>query len=160
MPYRLRRPRHRLTIPRDALADIAAHGWKHFPLETGGILLGKTTGHEITVTHVIGPGPDAEHQRYKFLPDTDWQAAQVAGAWAEDQTTTYLGDWHTHPEGTTRLSALDEQTARGIAAYGPARQPNPVMLVLALSRTGNSAAAAARLAHGHLEAARIQVDNE
>lgn len=160
MRHRLKRPRHRVTIPRHALAEITEHGWSRFPFETGGILLGTAQGHDIHIRHVIGPGPNATHERYKFTPDAEWQAAQVAELWSTDTTITYLGDWHTHPEGTTRFSHLDEQTARDIAAYDDARQPNPVMLVLALRRTGKAEAAAARLNRDHLAPAQIRVLDE
>ena len=160
MPYWLRRPRHRLTIPRLALAQMAQQGWSRFPLETGGILLGAGTGDCIKVRHVVGPGPKATHERYRFLPDAEWQAAQVTNLWNEDRTITYLGDWHTHPEGTTRFSDLDEQTARDIASYDAARQPNPVMVVLALGRSGKAEAAAVRLSRGHLAPAQIRVLDE
>src|SRR3546814_7384631 len=42
---------------------------------------------------------------------------------------TYLGDWHTHPDGTDVLSRADKATLRRIARTPDARAPRPVMLI-------------------------------
>lgn len=58
----------------------------------------------------------------------------------------YLGDWHTHPGGRARPSHLDKKTLGDIAAFDAARQPNPVMLIVALNEDGTAAPAA--IEHG------------
>jgi integrative and conjugative element protein (TIGR02256 family) len=150
LPNRLTRPRGRLHLPAACLADMLTEGWRTFPNETGGILLGTSHGDEVAVTTVIGPGPDATHARYTFTPDSDWQASQVAAAWHLNPDTEYLGDWHTHPGGTTHFSRLDTATAQSIADAPNARQPTPVMVVFALGVNASSRAAAARLRRGRL----------
>lgn len=148
MPHllpRLTRTRGQLALPAVAMAGMLAEGWRTWPNETGGILLGRNNGTCTHVTTVIGPGPSATHERYGFQPDSDWQAAEVAAHWHRDPDIEYLGDWHTHPQGSTRFSALDTDTARAIASAHAARQPNPVMVVLALGRDGTCRTAAARL---------------
>lgn len=127
---------------------MLAEGWRTWPHETGGILLGHDHGTHTHVAAIIGPGPAATHARFRFAPDNDWQVEQVAAAWHRDPTLDYLGDWHTHPNGTTHLSGLDTETAQAIAAAPLARQPEPVMLVLALGADLSTRAAAARL-RGH-----------
>ena len=64
--------------------------------------------------------------------DHEWQADTVAVLWKQDPALQYLGDWHTHPGGGTTLSSLDIQALRTIATAPDARQPNPLMLVVAL----------------------------
>lgn len=44
---------------------------------------------------------------------------------------TYLGDWHTHPNGSPALSRKDLRTLRRIARHPAARISQPVMAVLA-----------------------------
>lgn len=155
---RLKLDRHlRLTIAAPSLAQMAHLAWSQFPLETGGVLLGRAHETDVQVEHVIGPGPGATHERYRFTPDAAWQANEVADLWSADNTVAYLGDWHTHPEGTTRLSDLDAQTARDIAASQAARQPTPVMMVVALSRQGLTEIAAARFANGRIVPMRVQL---
>ncbi|GAA1150716.1 Mov34/MPN/PAD-1 family protein [Nocardioides aquiterrae] len=147
---RLSRRRELLRIPAHLLQEAVAEGWSKWPLETGGILLGKPGPDGHVVTDLIGPGPEGRHERYGFTPDSDWQAEQVAARWATDSNLHYLGDWHTHPGGSTRLSRLDRSTARDIAAYEEARQPNPFMLVLALGRDQTVRVGAARLINDRL----------
>ena len=104
-----------------------------FPGETGGILLGywAVPDREVVITTKIGPGPKALHEPRRFVPDADYQEAELARRYALDRARfTYLGDWHSHPLGTRRLSRLDRRTLRQIASYADARAPNPLMAIL------------------------------
>lgn len=157
LPPRLIRTRGHLRVPAHCLAGMLTEGWRTWPHETGGIVLGSDHGNQLQVTTVIGPGPAATHARYTFTPDSDWQAEQVAAAWHLDPTVEYLGDWHTHPGGTTRFSRLDAETAQAIADAPRARQPAPVMVVLALGADGTSRVAAGRLHSGRLNPLALAV---
>lgn len=120
---------------RAVLADLHRIAWDSYPDETGGVLLGHrvpANGLAATVQHVIGPGPAAVHEPRRFGPDHDWQAAQVAELWTRDESLEYLGDWHTHPGGSTAVSPLDKAALRVIAAAPDANQAAPVMLIVAL----------------------------
>ena len=154
-PLSLRR--HLLRIPAPLMDAAVTEGWSKWPMETGGILIGKPTPDGHLVTDLIGPGPEGKHERYGFVPNSEWQADQVANLWTADPALHYLGDWHTHPGGSTRLSSLDGTTARDIAAYEEARQPSPFMLVLALGRDHSVKAGAARLVKGRLRRAVVHV---
>jgi integrative and conjugative element protein (TIGR02256 family) len=114
-------------------ASLLVQAAEHAPNETGGILLGyRVSPAEIVITDAIGPGPDADHRRTGFDPDADWQAAELARRYdATNRRVHYLGDWHTHPGGTSTLSRTDRRTLREIARHRDARCPHPVMAVLA-----------------------------
>lgn len=160
MLTRLTRRRHPLHISTTLLSAALAEGWSKWPMETGGILLGKPTEDGHIVTHVIGPGPGAEHARYGFVPDSDWQAQEVATCWSTDPDIHYLGDWHTHPGGAARLSGLDRSTVQDIAAYEEARQPQPYMVVLALGRNQSMKVGAVRLVNGRLHKVAVHAFHE
>lgn len=152
-----------LTISGATFATILTDGWASWPMETGGLLLGRRTdqhGLGAVAVHVIGPGPKARHERYGFEPDATWQAEQVATAWSQDNTLEYLGDWHTHPGGTTRFSPLDHAAALTIAAAPLARQPNPIMVVAALQVDLSSRIAAGVLVYGRLRDMAVMIHNE
>ena len=103
----------------------------HAPHETGGVLMGWSTGEDICVTNVIGPGPDATHERTSFLPDNKWQAEQIATLYERSgRRLSYLGDWHTHPGHQPVPSLRDRRTLRAIARHKAARCPRPVMAIL------------------------------
>ena len=156
----LTRPVGSLVLAPTALAAILGEGWARWPNETGGVLLGRRLNgaeHSVVVHQAIGPGPSARNDRGGFEPDTEWQAAQVATAWAANMTLEYLGDWHTHPGGTTGFSELDRATARTIATAPEARQPRPVMLVAVLQQDLSSRMAAAVLLDGRLRPLRTHL---
>jgi integrative and conjugative element protein (TIGR02256 family) len=101
-------------------------------LETGGILVGYRAGSDYVITAVIGPGPDARHFPRAFLPDADWQTHRLAEAYTQSERRhTYLGDWHTHPQGAAILSRTDKRTLRRVARFEAARCALPLMLLLA-----------------------------
>ncbi len=117
---------------RQALDEAVAKATRSFPLETGGVLLGWRTGPRLAVvSHVVGPGPGAEHHERSFRPDAAWQQKQINEIYENSgRRVTYLGDWHTHPKGSPSLSRRDANTLRRIARYGDARAPKPIMAVL------------------------------
>lgn len=127
--------------------QVIAETHARAPLETGGVLLGYWvhrrderydapapswhSGAEVVITHALGPGPKAIHQRDAFSPDHEFHAHEVARIYAESgRMLTYLGDWHSHPTGTARLSRRDRTTLARIARSPDARAPHPLMLVI------------------------------
>lgn len=157
LPPRIRRARRTLVLQPQQLALMSHEAWTRVPNETGGILLGHSVAEHLTVTDAIGPGPHATHDRYTFTPGSAWQAEQVALAWQRDSSIEYLGDWHTHPGGAARFSPLDIETAQTIADAPDARQPNPVMLVIALRSNVTTKVAAAQLHDKRLTPLRIRL---
>jgi integrative and conjugative element protein (TIGR02256 family) len=103
------------------------------PKETGGVLLGywDAGGETALVTEWIGPGPDAQHTETSFVPDYDYQEDQIALLYAASgRRLSYLGDWHTHPTGSSDLSNTDRACLRRIARSREARASRPLMIVL------------------------------
>ena len=117
------------------LDEIHIESQKVFPLETGGILIGYwgSRGNTLqpVVTQVIGPGPRARHSQNRFSPDYDYQEIEVAKRYASSgRVETYLGDWHTHPNGSPNLSWTDKRTLKRIAKNPSNRATIPLMLVV------------------------------
>jgi integrative and conjugative element protein (TIGR02256 family) len=117
----------------DAIVDeMFAQAREHAPLETGGMLVGYDGVEplEPVVTFVIGPGPMAEHTLDGFVPDGRWQRAELTRIYAESGgVTTYLGDWHSHPDGAPSPSRKDRRTARRVARSAKARAPRPLTVI-------------------------------
>jgi integrative and conjugative element protein (TIGR02256 family) len=122
-----------LWLSRDVLSALVEEADRMAPLETGGVLLGyRPEGDEPVVTDAIGPGPNAIHKRYRFVPDHDYQIHEIDRLYRDSgRLLEYLGDWHTHPGGLAELSTSDLAAIRAIATEKEARVPRPVMLVLA-----------------------------
>lgn len=117
-------------IDEHALAALIAEAEERYPLETGGVLMGYWHRHEPVVTSTIGPGPASRHDSHGFEPDSAWQRHMIAEVYeASGRRHTYLGDWHTHPDGVPRPSRLDRRTLTRIAAFPAARASTPLMLI-------------------------------
>jgi integrative and conjugative element protein (TIGR02256 family) len=102
------------------------------PLETGGILMGYWVGRGTAViTALVDAGPLACHREATFEPDYDYQEQRVTEIYlGSGGTVTYLGDWHSHPGGTTWLSRKDRRLLAGMARDEESRTPQPLMGVL------------------------------
>ncbi len=101
-----------------------------YPQESGGVLMGYWGNYlkEVAITHIIGPGPNAEHGNVFFRPDYKWQEDEIKIIYQKtDRKITYLGDWHSHPNASAALSFKDRFTLLRIAKYLPARAPHPLM---------------------------------
>ncbi len=104
------------------------------PLETGGLLVGYTDPHgALVVADVIGPGQAAAHKSHGFVPDHGHQQARLAELYHRSgRTLTYLGDWHTHPNGNRYPSPRDKRVLRRIARTKSARLGQPIMGVVTI----------------------------
>lgn len=124
---------HRLAHER-----IIDEAKKRLPNETGGCFMGYWINpfEECVITEMIGPGPKAIHRQTSFIPDSKWQEHEIAKIYEESgRVHTYLGDWHTHPNGSMHLSWRDRRTLRRIALCSEARTPVPIMGVLGGSKS-------------------------
>src|SRR2546425_707963 len=80
---------------------MLAEAERTLPNETGGVLIGywAVPFREVVLTAVVGPGPQALHDTDIFIPDPEYQEAEIARCYEESgRLHTYLGDWHTHPD--------------------------------------------------------------
>lgn len=120
-----------LWIGKAALHDLVVEANRAYPLETGGVLVGYFGENGVPVIYeAIGPGPTAFHKHNRFTPDHAWQCIQLDEAFAKTLgTLVYMGDWHTHPDSSPRMSWLDQRTLRSIAKHHQAKIVNPLMLI-------------------------------
>jgi integrative and conjugative element protein (TIGR02256 family) len=121
-----------LWVSAAAVESLVQEAARAFPFETGGVLMGYQVRTEVVVSDIIGPGPNAKHSKTSYMPDHEYQDLEVARVYAESgRRTTYLGDWHTHPNGRLYLSRTDLNTLKSISAHSPARMREPVMAIVA-----------------------------
>lgn len=120
-----------LWIEEQALHEMTTEACRAYPQETGGVLVGYALeGQQPVVLAVIGPGPAAVHRRDRFHPDHVWQCKQLDELYERSRRgLVYLGDWHTHPDGSPQMSWLDKRTIRAIARHAPAECSQPLMLI-------------------------------
>ena len=122
----------KIWIPANVFQEMQELADLSCPNETGGMLLGYIAQPDIVVTKIIGPGPAAKHARFAFEPDSNYQQLELEQHfYATGGRETYLGDWHTHPYGSSQLSRRDKRTLALIAETPSSNIINPVMVVLA-----------------------------
>jgi integrative and conjugative element protein (TIGR02256 family) len=120
-----------VLFPETLAAKCRLEGDAHFPLETGGVLMGYHIGAKAVVTEIIGAGPEATHRTHSFEPDYDWQNRRIAEHYGQSgRHETYLGDWHTHPRALSgRLSSHDRGVIKKIIRTREARASQPLMTI-------------------------------
>lgn len=123
-------------LPELVVEELRHLANQYYPLETGGMLLGYIAENkDYVLTSVIGPGPHAKHSRHAFEPDSAFQLKILHARYmGTNGRETYLGDWHTHPDGTTSLSRRDKETLASIAATPESQIRSPLMAVMAGSK--------------------------
>ena len=120
-------------IYRPVLKFLTVEASAKAPLETGGVLMGYFGQPENTpvILWATGPGLQAVHLRNHYDPDYKFDESQIATMYKKTgRQIIYLGDWHTHPTPSARLSYRDKRTLRRIAVSKSARIGTPLMLVL------------------------------
>lgn len=120
-------------LPSWVLSLLVGESERAFPRETGGVLMGYWVKplQEVVIKEVIGPGPFARHGSTRFEPDYEWQEKEIGRIYEESgRYFTYLGDWHSHPGGQSRLSIKDHVTLWRIANHGEARASTPLMGIM------------------------------
>jgi integrative and conjugative element protein (TIGR02256 family) len=126
--------RTQIHLPNDLVGALEREAERHYPKETGGVLLGFSDAErdeQIQIALQIGPGPNATHKPFRFEPDSAWQERQIAEAYeSSGRILSYLGDWHSHPGGGGTPSGIDRATAREISRFKEARLPHPLILIL------------------------------
>jgi integrative and conjugative element protein (TIGR02256 family) len=113
--------------------ELQDEGDRNYRNETGGVLIGYWADqHNVVITAIIGPGPDAVHRRYSYEHDHVWEAEQIAVEYERSgRAHVYIGDWHTHPDASSgRLSGTDKRALRQVLNSSEARLHETLMLVL------------------------------
>jgi integrative and conjugative element protein (TIGR02256 family) len=83
--------------------------------ETGGILMGRRLNDgEILVIAATGPGPQADHQRHTFAPDTRYVNRKLREVSERYPGVDFVGVWHKHPPTLDHPSGGDLEQARAI----------------------------------------------
>ncbi|MEH0668244.1 Mov34/MPN/PAD-1 family protein [Vibrio owensii] len=76
--------------------------------ESGGILIGEYRGPHLNVIKVTTPNDGDIQSRFRFFRRSKQHQSIASKIWKEsNETQTFIGDWHTHPEDHPRPSSID-----------------------------------------------------
>ena len=135
MKYNIANRNLSLKISQDILDEMYSKALASFPNETGGMFAGYISedGHEAIVERLVVPSR-TESTYATFVRKTDGMEQM----WRElsEQGLTYLGEWHTHPKGTTQYSNTDYQAMVGIANDKNVALATPLLFIISLKDSG------------------------
>lgn len=106
-----------IAVQKSLFDECVVEAKRTFPLETGGAFMGaQVPDGSFLITHWIPPGPNADHRRYSFQPNAEWQWAEMERLYnLHHGQLAYLGDWHSHPKARHgQLSRTDRRAVREI----------------------------------------------
>ena len=95
-----------LHLPKPLYDQLRAHGEETYPHECCGILLGKSSDADLTVTEILRAGntrTDSAHNRYNIAP----QELIAAQRQARKSALDIVGFYHSHPDHPAQYSPTD-----------------------------------------------------
>ena len=106
-----------LTLSKEILQQIYAHGEAAYPEEGAGFLLGNDDGAQRHVTQLFTTEnvreDEARHNRYLVAPE-DYLKAEIT---AEELGLNLIGVFHSHPDHPNRPSEFDREWAQPFFSY-------------------------------------------
>lgn len=127
-------PRYVLvSTPVVQMIERAAEGCAGLP-ENGGILLGSLRGPHLECTGFTTAGHDDERSYGQFVRKDAIHQQAAERAWLmSSHTVTFIGEWHTHPEGPPIPSSIDKKSWCKLAQS----VRHPMLLLIAAPRAWN-----------------------
>lgn len=134
LEFRSKDHRFGLVLGAEILASLNVHCSAGWPLETGGILVGRYTPFldRARVTKALPPPPDSRHGPSWLVRGTAGFHEILAALWQRPQTSReyYLGEWHLHPGGAPSPSVRDRSQMQEIADALSCSCPEPILLIV------------------------------
>ena len=122
-----------IEIKASVFAQIQKQAEGEYPNENGGMLAGRYSSdkHTVYVEEVIVP-VEKKTSRTSF----ERNATGLETVWGElvEKGLRYIGEWHSHPNGTTQYSAIDMSAMRDIEKEVSIE--NPILLIVSVKNEG------------------------
>lgn len=124
----------RLVVDEALINELAKVGMKHFPNEFGGFLIGKYSDDFKTLyigTYLLPV--KFKNSPTLFQRSINGIEKKFTKVFEESQQY-YVGEWHTHPNGSTKYSSTDLHAMNKTVECDTVHITNPVLLILSISR--------------------------
>jgi len=122
-----------LIVKEGLLDDLGNLGIKHFPNEFGGFLIGKYSEDFKTLylTDYLLP---KKYKGFPFLFERyiDGLVSVFKNIFREKKEY-YIGEWHTHPNGSTMFSQTDLNAMNQSVECDSVKIKNPVLLIISVT---------------------------
>lgn len=123
-----------LIIEDDLLKEIGKLAIKQFPNEFGGFLVGEYTNNfkTVEITSIILP-VEYKGTPTSFLRLTN-DVSDIFNKVFNDTKQYYVGEWHSHPNGSTMYSQTDLNAMIEIVNCETVNIRNPILLILSINK--------------------------
>lgn len=122
----------KLKVSSETIERLLACFQTHYPKEFGGVLMGSYSKDqkEAVIVDTIMPLKFKSTLK-SFTPDTGEINQRLCDYAAEyGQKFEYLGEWHTHPNGSGQYSSVDFGSMKKIASSEAVAVRNPLLLII------------------------------
>ena len=123
-----------LVIENDLLDKINNLTIKHYPNEFGGFLIGQYLNNfkTIKISSFILP-EKYKSSRTSFSRSTECLKNKFEKIFM-DSKQYYVGEWHSHPNGTAMYSETDLNAMKNIVDCDTVMITNPILLILSINK--------------------------
>lgn len=123
-----------LYISNQTLGKIRLELLKHYPKEFGGVFVGFKKEGLIVIEDVLIPD-DFVNGKTEFVRHPGTLNDRLAKIFKETNgKTTYLGEWHSHPNASATPSSTDEKAMKEIAENIKIGNLNPVLMIVKVTQ--------------------------
>ena len=125
----------KLIVDDNLLKDFVRVGRKYYPNEFGGLLVGyyENDFKTFNITDTLLPTV-FKSKRYLFERDTEGLENKLKTMFQEIPSKYYVGEWHTHPDGSINPSSTDRKAINSIINHAEVLINNPVFLIISLTK--------------------------
>ncbi len=122
-----------IQFEKDLISKIEGLALKHYPKEFGGFLIGYYSNDlkKIILTDVLSP-KEFKSYRLLFERSTKGIKEELLEFFKLKEKRYYVGEWHSHPDSSSRYSATDLNAMRNIAESETVRIKNPILLIVSI----------------------------
>lgn len=124
-----------IEIQAELMERISEAGRLHYPNEYGGLLI----GHYSEDNQIVYLNDTVLPKKFKASPvsferASDGMANILEEYFRQEPPQVYVGEWHTHPNGSPTPSMTDVRAFETIVKHPDVNIKNPVMLIMGLTR--------------------------
>jgi len=123
-----------LTISDRLLLRIGGYAKRKYPFEFGGLLIGRyLDGNKTVSIEDILVQENAISSKFSFERGNSDATPELEKFFRQQPSLTYVGEWHTHPDGPAVPSRQDLTSMQELAKDDRVLITNPVLMILGVS---------------------------
>jgi len=128
----------RVFLSNQLLERVYEVASEHYPKEFGGIFTGFRNEKDVTIVDFEIPSK-FESSDHQFVRHTESLNEYLKGIYERSSgRMEYLGEWHSHPNGSADYSSNDLKSMLNISRDPKVKIKTPILMILSLTRRANS----------------------